>query len=412
MEVLQMQISASPREIFPLFRQLLYDAFQTDALLFTWPYENVEQIDNSIRKTLWGSSRYAPLELLDHADITSAHHIVIFKSSLRFYNMICLLSSDSHSDFISIGPFRDQEVTSSFLSQTARDNHLTGESLSVMKKYYSTMPLADPESVASFASHFLSAFLPDYDKIPPVYFNFSETDHKIVPDQELLFSQTSRYAEQYARGYQETIDALFLGDFETTSRSLRSWLSVTGLLKEMHTGRLRRNLAVLNEIFASALLSCPVHPVYIRELAHEIQVQIENTENYEMLCALPGRIARKYCLLVKNQSHSDYSALTRRVMDYIRIHLAEDLSLSVIARECQRHPASLSGYFRKETGMTITTYIRQERVRRAVNYLNISSLEIREIASRVGFHDLGYFSRVFREQMGVSPSQYRKTFTY
>lgn len=154
-----MQISASPREIFPLFRQLLYDAFQTDALLFTWPYENFEQIDNSIRKTLWGSSRYAPLELLDHADITSAHHIVIFKSSLRFYNMICLLSSDSHSDFISIGPFRDQEVTSSFLSQTARDNHLTGESLSVMKKYYSTMPLADPESVASFASHFLSAFL-------------------------------------------------------------------------------------------------------------------------------------------------------------------------------------------------------------------------------------------------------------
>lgn len=108
-----------------------------------------------------------------------------------------------------------------------------------------------------------------------------------------------RYAEQYARGYRETIDALLLGDFETTSRSLRSWLSVTGLLKEMHTGRLRRNLAVLNEIFASALLSCPVHPVYIRELAHEIQVQIENTENYEMLCTLPGRIARKYCLLVK-----------------------------------------------------------------------------------------------------------------
>ena len=41
MEVLQMQISASPREIFPLLRQLLYDAVQTDALLFTWPYENV-----------------------------------------------------------------------------------------------------------------------------------------------------------------------------------------------------------------------------------------------------------------------------------------------------------------------------------------------------------------------------------
>ena len=58
--------------------------------------------------------------------------------------------------------------------------------------------------------------------------------------------------------------------------------------------------------------------------------------------------------------------------------------------------------------MTVTAWIRRERIRKAVYYLNASSLGIREIASAVGFHDLGYFSRVFRTQTGMSPSDYRK----
>ena len=57
--------------------------------------------------------------------------------------------------------------------------------------------------------------------------------------------------------------------------------------------------SILNELFAAALLSCPIHPVYIRELAHKMQTRIDSTENHEALCALPGKILRQYCFWQK-----------------------------------------------------------------------------------------------------------------
>ena len=366
-----MKLSCTPREAFPLLRQLLYDSFQVDSWFFSWPYEQLERIDHSIRKTLWGDSFHAPTEFRDLQKNFPGHNIILLKSTLRFFNIICILSSDPHPDFISVGPFREQETNASFLTSTARENRLSGEAVSILQTFYSSMPLADPDSVVSFLSHFLSALLPDYDRLPPVHVSFSETAQKLIFDQ-------------------------------------RSWLALSGFPEESHTGRLRRHLSILNELFAAALLSCPIHPVYIRELAHKIQTRIDSTENHEALCALPGKILRQYCFLAKKESHSGCSPLTRHVIDYIHIHLSEELSLSVLAEKFNRHPAALSGSFRKETGMTVTAWIRRERIRKAVYYLNASSLGIREIASAVGFHDLGYFSRVFRTQTGMSPSDYRK----
>ena len=403
-----MKLSCTPREAFPLLRQLLYDSFQVDSWFFSWPYEQLERIDHSIRKTLWGDSFHAPTEFRDLQKNFPGHNIILLKSTLRFFNIICILSSDPHPDFISVGPFREQETNASFLTSTARENRLSGEAVSILQTFYSSMPLADPDSVVSFLSHFLSALFPDYDRLPPVHVSFSETAQKLIFDQEFLLSQNAGHAEQYAREYQETIHALCSGDVDAAHRSLRSWLALSGFPEESHTGRLRRHLSILNELFAAALLSCPIHPVYIRELAHKIQTRIDSTENHEALCALPGKILRQYCFLAKKESHSGCSPLTRHVIDYIHIHLSEELSLSVLAEKFNRHPAALSGSFRKETGMTVTAWIRRERIRKAVYYLNASSLGIREIASAVGFHDLGYFSRVFRTQTGMSPSDYRK----
>lgn len=405
-----MLFSCSPKEAFPLLRRLLYDSFQVDAWIFSWPYQDLDRIDNSIRRTLWGEYFHTPVEFQDFWENFPSHNIIILKSSLGFCNIICLLSSESHPDFISIGPFREHEMTPSFLSRTARENHLSGKSFTLMQNFYRIMPMADPESLASFLSHFLGALLPDYDKVPPVHVSFSETVRKIISDHELLLSENADHAERYADRYRQTIDALVSGDLDTALHALRSWLSLSVLPEESHTGQFRRYLTVINELFASALLSCPIHPVYIREIAHEVQTQIDSTENYEILCGLPAKILRKYCLLVRNESYAGCSSLIRQVIDYIRIHLSEDLSLTGIAREFHRHPSSLSAFFRKETGRTLTSFICQSRIQKAVYALNTSSLEIREIASSVGFHDLGYFSRVFRSQMGMSPSEYRKMF--
>ena len=142
-----------------------------------------------------------------------------------------------------------------------------------------------------------------------------------------------------------------------------------------------------------------------------MQLAIDAAPGSETLRSLSESMLRKYCALVKMQAYAEYSSLTRQIINHISLHLSDELSLSVLARRFHRHPSALSAYFRKETGMTLTAFIRQERIRKACGYLSTSLLEIREIALLTGFHDLGYFSRIFRKQTGITPGAYRKLFS-
>ena len=74
---------------------------------------------------------------------------------------------------------------------------------------------------------------------------------------------------------------------------------------------------------------------------------------------------------------------------------------------CSVSESYLSSLFKKETGTTITDYINSTRIRQALILLNTSSLPIGEVASRCGFLDSNYFSRIFKKQLGLSPREYR-----
>ena len=60
-------------------------------------------------------------------------------------------------------------------------------------------------------------------------------------------------------------------------------------------------------------------------------------------------------------------------------------------------------------GMTPITYLNRYRVNQAKVLLAKSNKTMMEIARAVGFSDSGYFSRVFRRQVGVSPDAYRRS---
>lgn len=64
--------------------------------------------------------------------------------------------------------------------------------------------------------------------------------------------------------------------------------------------------------------------------------------------------------------------------------------------------------FKKYTGMTPMQFIVSLRVNNAQILLEQTNYSIYEIAKIVGYDDQLYFSRLFRKQKGVSPSQYRK----
>lgn len=83
------------------------------------------------------------------------------------------------------------------------------------------------------------------------------------------------------------------------------------------------------------------------------------------------------------------------------------LSLNYLSGQIGVSPSYLSRVFNREWGQSVPKTIEDTRLKQACTLMDETALSIIEIASKVGFSDARYFSRVFREHHGISPSAYR-----
>jgi YesN/AraC family two-component response regulator len=111
----------------------------------------------------------------------------------------------------------------------------------------------------------------------------------------------------------------------------------------------------------------------------------------------------------KRKLGSATQRLVRQAMAYLHEHYAEPISREDLANHLGMSSDYLTLCFRREVGMTFVAYLNRYRVNQAKQLLGESDKNVTEVAMAVGFSDSGYFSRVFRRQVGVSPDAYRRT---
>ncbi|MBC7327732.1 PocR ligand-binding domain-containing protein [bacterium] len=110
------------------------------------------------------------------------------------------------------------------------------------------------------------------------------------------------------------------------------------------------------------------------------------------------------------RGETNYKAsLVERAKMFIRENYArEDLSLKEVARAMRLSPYYLARLFKSSEGISIGRYIREVRIERARELLEITELPILEVALEVGYSDQAQFSKTFKKKTGLSPSKYRK----
>lgn len=95
------------------------------------------------------------------------------------------------------------------------------------------------------------------------------------------------------------------------------------------------------------------------------------------------------------------------IENYITLNYTKPLSLQELAELAHFSPSYLSRIFHQTKGVTIRTYINQIRLERAVELLKKTNKPIQEIASDCGFSNVSHFNRVFKQQTGNSPLEFR-----
>lgn len=84
------------------------------------------------------------------------------------------------------------------------------------------------------------------------------------------------------------------------------------------------------------------------------------------------------------------------------------LSVSYIAEELNVSTAYLSSLFKIETGENLVKFITRYRVEKSKELLRQSNMKVSDIAGKVGYINVSYYTSIFRNQVGISPLQYRE----
>lgn len=136
---------------------------------------------------------------------------------------------------------------------------------------------------------------------------------------------------------------------------------------------------------------------------------------YERLEEILCRIQRKILLqeqtiiVAPAEEQADLTQIVEQVKKLITENLSADLQRDELAAMAHVSPGYLGRVFKKETGMSLTDYITKKRMAMAKQLLVKTSLSITDISSRVGINYPSYFTKIFKEQTGVTPQEYRQS---
>ena len=93
--------------------------------------------------------------------------------------------------------------------------------------------------------------------------------------------------------------------------------------------------------------------------------------------------------------------------EYIYAHIKDRITIENLADEFGVSASYLSRLFKKETGISVSAYIREQKISMAKNLLKFSNYSMIEIANRLSFSSQSHFIQQFRETVGMTPKKYR-----
>ena len=142
----------------------------------------------------------------------------------------------------------------------------------------------------------------------------------------------------------------------------------------------------------------------------ELRLTIDNLVN--TLRRVKGKATREPQIdkmIGQEEVKGNNEILMERIVNCIHEHLSDpEYNVETLADDIGLSRAQLHRKMKEMTGISTGKFIRDMRMKEAVHLLNLGTINISQIAYRVGFNDQNHFSQVFKRYYGVSPKEYRE----
>ena len=151
----------------------------------------------------------------------------------------------------------------------------------------------------------------------------------------------------------------------------------------------------------------------LTRLFNEVLKTLETGTSFLNLLQASQALAHLLALMIRQRHEQtrDASDSVQKVAEgiiYMSEHLDQPMRVSALAALANLSRAHFSMLFKEQTGCSPRDYLHLLRIHRACQLLRSSTLNVKEIATRLGYQDQFHFSRQFKAFQGVSPSEYRE----
>ncbi len=317
-----------------------------------------------------------------------------------------------------IGPYRSIELTEQQVMELAEQINVLPRQVQYLKRVYAEVPVLEEddalfvmldvfgEKIWGGSEKFIIVNIEQESQGTDAPFFFS-TERMNSPEQTLWNMQTMerRYAHE-----NELIQAVTQGQIHRAERLLSFFSNASFEQRLSDTVRNMKNYGIImNTLLRKAAENGGVHPVYLDTVSSDFAKRIEAINNETDVRNMMADMLKAYCRLVRKNSIQKYSPPVQKAIAYIDSDLTADLSLRALAAMQNVSAGYLSALFRQETGQTLTEHVNQKRIKRAMQLLKTTKLQIQTIAQHCGIVDVHYFSKLFKKQVGKTPKEYRET---
>ena len=328
----------------------------------------------------------------------------------------CLILPGTDSSVLFIGPYLTSQMSREQMLEIGESNGISPKNIKYLTEYYFSLPVLSEEGmllsvINTFCERIWKS--PSFAVVDLDKKNFSSLLPSSVLSVGERFDDTQVGMKMMEMRYafeNEIMQAVTLGQIHKESQLMLAFSEPLFEKRLPDPIRNAKNYGIImNTLLRKAAEKGGVHPMYLDSMSSSFAKKIEQmaslSESRELMCEM----FRSYCRLVRKHSMKDYSPAVQKTILIIDSELSSDLTLTSLAARQNISAGYLSAVFKKETGKTLSEYIREKRIESAIHLLQTTHLQIQTVALHCGIMDVQYFSKMFKKQTGKTPKEYRES---
>ena len=348
-------------------------------------------------------------------EIKAADIIKVKDNYSRNYIFINLPEIKKPSALI-IGPFLNKMLLPTDVFALSEEIGISPKLSKELEKYYGSLPVIEASSHLYALIDALAEYI--YGSTHYKVLDVAKEYENNFPNIDLLNSnatpeQTTWNMELMQQRYNfenELMEAVVRGQEHKVEMLVSRFSSMQFEKRTPDPIRNTKNYCIImNTLLRKAAEQGGVHPVYLDKISSEYAIRIEGVSSSALAEKLMLEMFHSYCKLVKKHSLKNYSPAVGKIITIVEADLTADLSLNALATTLNVSASYLSTLFKKETGKTLTEYVNSRRIEYAKKLLKTTNLQIQTVAGLCGIDDVHYFSKMFKNIVGLTPKAFRES---